>query len=170
MRPVKEEEIIKSLEQNREVFDLMLRSAEPELIDWRPAPGKWSLREIVAHLYDEERDDFRTRLLHYIYTPHETLKAIDPEAWVEEREYGKMDYEICLADFLKERNESIAILNGISSEIWTKEYQHAKFGTVGPRFFLTNWLAHDLQHIKQITRQKYEYLEVKSHISLDYAG
>jgi len=33
-----------------------------ELAVWKPAPGKWSILEVVNHLYDEEREDFRQRL------------------------------------------------------------------------------------------------------------
>ena len=38
------------------------------------------------------------------------------------------------------------------------------------KLFLSNWLAHDYLHIKQITRYRYNYLEEKTAINLQYAG
>jgi hypothetical protein len=38
------------------------------------------------------------------------------------------------------------------------------------RSFLTNWLAHDYLHLRQILRIKHHYLKTESGESLSYAG
>lgn len=167
---MKPHEIVDQLEANANAFSVLLNVTLPDLIEWRPSPEKWSLREIAAHLYDEEREDFRARVLHYLYKPNEVMKPIDPEAWVKDREYNKMDFPVVVMDFLTERKESIAILRSIDDELWKAEYSHEFWGKIGPRFFLNNWLAHDYQHIKQINRQKYLFLKSHSDLPIDYAG
>lgn len=164
------QEIVSQLEANAKVFAALLDCSDVDFINWQPAADKWNLREIVAHLYDEEREDFRARVLHFLYRPNETLKPIDPEGWVKDREYNEMDYDLVLQDFLKERDESVSLLRGIGDDLWKPEYEHEHWGRIGPRFFLVNWLAHDYQHIKQINRQKYLYLQEQSNLSIEYAG
>ena len=38
------------------------------------------------------------------------------------------------------------------------------------KLFLTNWLAHDYLHIRQIIRYQYHYLKESTAIDLGYAG
>lgn len=38
------------------------------------------------------------------------------------------------------------------------------------KLFLTNWLAHDYLHIRQVNRMRYLYLKTQTGIPLDYAG
>lgn len=47
---------------NRGVFESLLRVVRLEQARWKPTPDKWSMLEVVNHLYDEEREDFRQRL------------------------------------------------------------------------------------------------------------
>jgi len=162
--------IIDQLELNATAFSALLGVKDQALIDWRPAADKWNLREIAAHLYDEEREDFRARVLHYLYRPNETMKSIDPEEWVSDRKYNEMDYELVVKDLLAERAESISLLRGIDEILWAAEYEHNKWGKIGPRFFLNNWLAHDYLHFKQISQHKYLFLKAHSTFPIDYAG
>jgi hypothetical protein len=82
----------------------------------------------------------------------------------------EQNYEAKIADFLKERSETISWLESQSNPRWTNAYIHPKVGPVSAEFLLANWLAHDYLHFRQITRTKYLYLKEKSGVSLDYAG
>ena len=52
---------IHQLSANKYVFEHLLTHIDPELEVWKLHSDKWCLREIVCHLYDEEREDFRQR-------------------------------------------------------------------------------------------------------------
>jgi hypothetical protein len=45
---------------------------------WRPDPESWSILEVVNHLYDEERLDFRVRLDRVLHHPGKPWSPIDP--------------------------------------------------------------------------------------------
>ena len=49
---------------------------------WRPAPDEWSILEVLSHLVDEEREDFRQRLDYTLHRPGEAWPATDPPGWV----------------------------------------------------------------------------------------
>lgn len=167
---MKPQEIVDQLERNADTFATLLPTVDEAFINWRPAADKWNLREIAAHLYDEEREDFRARVLHFLYRPNEPLKSIAPESWVKDRQYNEMNYNLVVEDFLSERKESISLLRGIEDRLWLPEYPHEEWGSIGPRFFLNNWLAHDYLHFKQISRQQYLYLQSQVDLPISYAG
>lgn len=49
--------------------------------------GEWSLVEVYCHLYDEEREDFRIRVMQTLLNPELPLPSIDPQGWVSARQY-----------------------------------------------------------------------------------
>jgi hypothetical protein len=75
-----------------------------------------------------------------------------------------------LKSFLSEREKSIIWLQSLNNVNWDLAFEHSKLGRLTAKHFLTNWLAHDYLHIKQILRLKYDYLKYQSGENLDYAG
>lgn len=162
--------VIESLARNRDVFLGLLDGLTAEETSWKPQPQKWSLLEIVCHLYDEEREDFRTRVQHTLTSPTTDAPPIDPEGWVISRKYSEQDYHEMLQRFLHEREQSVDWLRSLQSPPWDSTYVHPKYGPMSAEFFLINWLAHDMLHIRQILRVRYHYLAQSTSESLLYAG
>ena len=99
-------EIIKRLITNQNVFaELLSHKTKAEYI-WKPDNNSWCLLEVVCHLYDEEREDFRTRVQCTLESPERTLPGIDPVSWVTDRKYIEQDYDVMVASFLSERKKS----------------------------------------------------------------
>ncbi len=162
--------IINELARNGSVFHQLLTGVPADVYKWRPSPDKWCLLEIVSHLYDEEREDFRARVKSVLENPGESLKPIDPVGWVQSRHYMEQDYEDRLAEFLNERESSVEWLSSLRDPVWQNAYQHPTFGEMTADMLLANWLAHDYLHIRQIVRTKRLYLQFTAEQNLDYAG
>jgi len=161
---------VSQLEHNISVFEsLLINKTEKEYL-WRPNQEKWCLLEIVCHLVDEEQDDFRARVKHTLENPNMPLKPINPEGWVKERDYISKDYKDTLLLFLKERKSSILWLTSLKDVLWDNAINHPDLGKLSAELFLTNWLAHDYLHIRQIMKYKYDYLKLKTNLDLSYAG
>ena len=152
------------------VFQDLFDGTSEELTDWRYQPGKWNMREIACHLYDEEREDFRTRLKLVLENPETSFPAIDPTGWVESRGYVKKDFIKTVEAFLAERKKSIDWLMSLENPKYSNAYIHTKFGPLSGKMLLANWLAHDYLHMRQIIKVKYEYLKLVSGEGLEYAG
>ena len=161
---------LQELKRNRGVFESLLKGLSEEEYKWREKEGKWNLLEIVCHLYDEEREDFRARVKSVLEDPEKHLVAIDPVGWVISRNYAGQSFDGMLKKFLEERYNSIAWLDSLSSPKWDNTYEHPKLGPLSAKLFLSNWVAHDYLHIRQITRIRYHYLQLKAGVPLDYAG
>jgi len=167
---MKPEQIIRQLEANKAVFEGLLTQKEETAIRWKPDPSSWSLLEIICHLYDEEREDFRTRVLNALLTPENHPPSIDPVGWITARQYADQNYGQKVKDFLSERTSSVAQLKSIKNPVWENVYVHPRIGPISAYRFLANWLAHDYHHIRQINRRLYEYLKFSSGEDLGYAG
>lgn len=119
----------------------------------KPDPGSWSVLQVVCHLLDEERLDFRPRLEITLHHPGKKWTPIDPQGWVIARKYNERSLEDTLAEFLVERRLSLAWLEGLSSPDWEREYE-APFGRIKAGDLLVSWVLHDLLHVRQIIELK----------------
>src|SRR5688572_3401181 len=104
------EYVFNQLENNIAIFTSLFSGISAEQVLWRPSADKWNLLEIVCHLYDEEREDFRARLKHVLDKNQEPLPPIDPVAWVIDRDYASRNFNEMVNSFIEERRKSVAWL------------------------------------------------------------
>lgn len=161
---------IDALQSNAGVFREIVSGHTADVLHWRQAPEKWNLTEIICHLYDEEREDFRARLRSVLEDPDKPFDPIDPAGWVNARDYAARDAGAMLQAFLQERALSVDWLRSLANANWDNTYQHPRIGPMSAAFILANWVAHDYLHIRQILKLKYDYLKQQNGISLEYAG
>lgn len=142
---------------NAGVFENLAQGVSLEQARWKPSPEKWSFLEVVNHLYDEERDDFRARLDSLLHHPERKWPPIDPQGWALERGYNEREFAESLARFLEERRKSIAWLKELKEPHLENEYEHTQ-GIISAGDLLASWLAHDFLHIRQLARLHWQYL------------
>jgi len=123
---------------------------------WRPDPASWSTLEIVCHLVDEEKDDFRARLRSTLEDPTRDWAPIDPEGWVEQRGYAEHHLDERLDRFEYERGVSVVWLRSLESPDWSSERVHPRFGSMKAGDLLASWAAHDALHLRQLSRRVYQ--------------
>jgi DinB superfamily len=165
------EALIRRLEANQAVFAPLVDGVTNEQSRWRPQPGKWSLLEVVCHLLDEEREDFRQRLELTLADPSIAWPPIDPPGWVIERNYQERDFTISLVEFLAERERSLAWLRSLDAPTWDNSYAHPLLGPIRAGDILASWVAHDFLHIRQIVGSQFGWAaQVAEPYNPGYAG
>jgi hypothetical protein len=163
--------IIERLSHHESTVRIIAEEISDGQAGWKPSREKWSVLEIINHMVDEERDDFRSRLKLALEDPEATWPPIDPEGWARERQYNQRDFRQSLSNFVNERKSSISWLRGLDSPDWKSTARHPKLGPMSAELVLANWLAHDLLHIRQIVGVQWAYLAYSvDPVSLDYAG
>ncbi len=163
-------ELVATLDGNLEVFTGLLKVGDQSLVTWKQSEEKWSLLQIICHLVNEEKEDFRARVACTLETPGQHPPKINPAAWVEDRKYADQDFGEKVNEFIQERKRSVKYLRSHLDSDWDSFYEHEIKGPLSAKFFLKNWVVHDLLHIKQIVRLKYDYLENTDNKPIDYAG
>ena len=101
------DDVINELGSNRNVFEALFTNVPEEMILWKDDPNRWSLLEIICHLYDEEKEDFGARVRSVLEDPGKALDPINPQGWVKERRYAEQDLKLVLASFLEQRKKSV---------------------------------------------------------------
>jgi hypothetical protein len=158
------------LSANLRVFEHFLGGVGPEQAAWHPGPEAWSMLEVVCHLYDEEREDFRTRLSLILEDPSQDWPPIHPGAWVTERAYASRDYANMVDRFIAERAASVVWLRGLGEPSLDNERKHRDF-SIRAGDLLGAWLAHDFLHLRQINELHYAYTaRAAEPYSVIYAG
>lgn len=165
------QKIIVQLGVNGDIFKHLFKDLLDEQARWKPGADRWSMLEVINHLYDEEREDFRKRLKLVLSNPDEPWPAIDPEGWVNQRGYNQRELNASLENFFEERKHSLRWLHKLDSPDWQATHLHPKLGPMSAELLLANWVAHDLFHIRQTTHLYFAYLRRQvAPISLDYSG
>jgi len=123
-----------------------LSSAEMEA---RPAPGKWCVREIVAHLADcEIAFGFRLR---QSYGGTSALQPFDQDAW--SRAYGVYTAEQAMATFAALRAWNVAFVGGLTEEDKRLPAVHPERGEMSLWTIVETMAGHDLHHLAGLKRR-----------------
>ena len=117
----------------------------------RPAPDKWSVSEILAHLAETEIvGGFRMRLI--LGAPGTPITAFDQDAWVISGHYEKRDPRKSVEQFRVLREANLALLKSLTPKQWKHYGMHAERGQETIEHIVRMFAGHDLNHMQQIER------------------
>ncbi len=137
---------------------------------WKSDPETWSILEVINHLYDEEREDFRVRVDFLLHHPGQAWPPINPKGWVTERAYNQRDLTQSVQDFLKERRKSLVWLRELVDPDWQTSIT-VPFGQFSAGDIFAAWVAHDLLHLRQLVELHWAYtLHMAEPYKVSYAG
>ncbi|MBI5878529.1 MAG: DinB family protein [Chloroflexi bacterium] len=164
------ERCVEQMEHNAQTIRSLTMSVSAAQARWHPAPDAWSMLEVINHLYDEEREDFRHRLQWIWQHPAEPWAHNDPPGWVTARRYNERNFEESVNNFLFERERSVVWLRELASPDWSVNY-HTGFRDMTAGDMFASWVAHDLLHIRQLVELHWAWTvdALKPH-QVEYAG
>jgi len=117
----------------------------------RPAPEKWSVSEILAHLADTEIvGGFRMRFI--LGAPGTPITPFDQDVWVKSGHYEKRDPRKSLEQFRVLREGNLALLKSLAPEQWKHHGIHAERGPESIEHVVKMFAGHDINHLRQIER------------------
>jgi len=170
-QPMDANYFIDSLQNSAGKIETILKPLNRDALRWKPEVAMWSMLEVINHLLDEEREDFRTRLDITLHHPDKSWPGINPPGWVTERGYNERDPEISLSEFLTERQKSLLWLKSLVNPDLGKSYNHPSLGSLTAGDLLAAWAAHDYRHIRQLADLNVRYLNLKAApFTTRYAG
>lgn len=119
------------------------------LLKRRPASGKWSVTEIIAHLAEDELVTswrYRQMLEH----PGCSLAGFDQDKWAAWGRYDEWSPQDALEMFTLLRNANLRMLRALNSEEWVRFGEHAERGRITVRSLAVHMAGHDRNHLEQI--------------------
>ena len=158
------------LVNSTEMIRALIKDIGQEQAQAKPDAKSWSILEVVCHLHDEEREDFREHLDFILHRQNEDWHVIDPQAWIMERKYNEQNLIEMQEKFFAERKQSLEWLNTVSHVDWSITYT-SEYGSVSASEMLSCWIAHDNLHIRQLVELRRKHIEhITNPDDLQYAG
>ena len=126
-----------------------------KLLVWRPAPGKWSIHEIVCHMRDAERDGYLHRYSKILAEDNPVFPDVDGDKLALERQYGRMNLREVVRDWRAARKEVVAVLKKVKREQWQRTGTNESLGPMSLEVILQRQaLGNDEAHLGQIENIK----------------
>ena len=115
----------------------------------RPAPEKWSISEIVAHLADAEIViAYRLRLV--LGSPGATVFGYDQDSWAASGHYGERDPQKSVEQFRVVREANLLLLKSLEPGQWKHFGMHSERGQESIDYMVRMHAGHDINHMQQI--------------------
>ncbi len=129
-----------------------LRGRSDAALSRRPEADAWSAKEVVCHLRDAEEHlaGWIQMLLAMDEPP--LLEISSADRWVEDRQYGRQHVGEAWNALGRRRDETLALLQGLSAEQWKREGHHARRGRMTIEDLATLMAWHDDNHLDQVAR------------------
>lgn len=164
------EPLYQELASSTEMIRTMLAGLTQEDVQVKPSLESWSILEVVCHLHDIEREDFREHLDFILHRQNEEYHVIDPQAWIQERNYNQQNFLDIQEKFFAERRKSMEWLRSIAESDWDIVYE-SKYGSVSAGEMFSCWIAHDNLHLRQLVElRRYRIEVITQPYPLEYAG
>ena len=162
--------LYQELTQSTEIIRTLLVGISQEESQKKSQPNAWSILELLCHLYDEEREDFRARLALILERDKKEWPGIDPQNWVTMRKYNQQDFIATQANFFEERKKSLDWLKSYVKANWDISYT-SPFGTMTAGDMFASWIAHDNLAIRQFVELRRSRIEeITKPYDITYAG
>jgi len=117
----------------------------------RPAPAKWSICEILAHLAEDElTTSWRYRQM--IESPGIALPGFDQDLWARLGDYKSWAPQDSLEMFRLLREANLRMLARLTPEEWDAHGIHGERGSMTVRTLCRHMAGHDRNHLEQIRR------------------
>lgn len=140
---------IRTQTQTAKLLAGFLKRGTPAKLKKRPAPDKWSVTEIFAHLADVEMVT-GWRLRSILAAPGTPIQAFDQDAWAVAGQYAKRDPRKSLEQFRILREANLALLKSLSPEQWKLFGMHSERGEESIERLTRMIAGHDINHLEQI--------------------
>ena len=123
-----------------------------EMWQWKPAPEKWSVHEIILHITDSEANSF-VRCRRLIAEPGSGVYGYDENKWAANLNYHSQSTDDALELFKLLRKASYELIKTVDDKTWqTATIQHSENGEMGFEQWLKVYEEHIPVHIRQMKR------------------
>jgi len=137
--------------QSPEHIAELIANIPAEKLRARPAPDKWSVAEILAHLAE---DEIATAWRYRQMVEHNggELAGFDQDLWAKLGNYSGRDPRDSLGLFRLLREANLHFLGALAAEQWECFGIHAERGRITVRDLAAHMVGHDANHIEQIRK------------------
>ncbi len=124
----------------------------PEAGDLSYAPGKWTVKQVIGHMWDTEAV-FGYRALAIARGDNQPIPGMDQDLWIDNGPFTDLALEKICQGFLAQRRASIAALTALNDEAWIRTGVASGFSFTA-RSIAWILAGHELHH-RKILAERY---------------
>jgi len=129
----------------------LIKGVDKKRLSKRPAPERWSIAEIIAHLADAEIvAGWRMRQI--LSTNGVPIQGFDQNTWAATFNYRRQDTRQSLETFRALREYNLAMLKSVPKSSWENYGMHQERGKETARHVLRMFAGHDVNHVLQVEK------------------
>lgn len=152
--------LLERYRRGAELVAVVLTGVFGEEEDFVTAPGKWSIRQIVAHLADADLVGAH-RFRQIIAEDNPTLIAFDQNLWTKNLDYGRRKPKQSLETFRRIRAENYDLLKELPESAFDRPGNHSERGRVTLGELLDGYAGHAESHARQMQEIREAYKAAK---------
>ncbi|MCE5309420.1 MAG: DinB family protein [Acidobacteriales bacterium] len=155
------EELLERFRRGPELVAVAMIGAAGSEVDYVPAPGAWSVRQIMAHLADSEMvgaDRFRR----VIAEDNPTLMVYDQDAWAAKLDYARRKPSHSMETFRRTRADNYELLKGLPEEAFARIGTHSERGKMMLLDVVRMYADHAEGHANQLRKTRAAFKSAKA--------
>jgi uncharacterized damage-inducible protein DinB len=149
---VPEGDILAILEQGAQETASLLKGLSPSQADFRYAPGKWSVKEVLGHMTDAERI-FAYRALRFSRGDQTPVPGFEQEGYIQHGNFGARTLSDLIAEFETVRQATLFLFRNLDDDAWQRRGT-ASGAEVSVRALAYITAGHEIHH-REILRTRY---------------
>ena len=146
--PPTREDRIRQYAEGPALLRRTLAAVPAEAMKWRPAPGKWSVHEIIIHCADSETNA-HMRVRYLLAEKDPQIIGYDQDEWPRVLNYHNLPLEPALATIEAVRANTVPLLKSLPEAAWSRVGHHTEVG----KYSVENWLETYGEHLDIHSRQ-----------------
>jgi len=144
--------VLQHLQDNLKVTKDFIHSLSEEKLLHRYAEGKWTIKEVLVHIIDDERI-YAYRALRFARNDATELPGFEQDDYARHSRANERDIKDILDEYAAVRSSTIALFNGLEEEALIKSgVANENFVTV--RALAYHIAGHEMHHIN-IIKERY---------------
>jgi uncharacterized damage-inducible protein DinB len=149
---VPEGNILETIEQQRRDTILMLSCRNEQDGDFRYAPDKWSVKEVLGHMNESERI-FAYRALRIARNDATPMEGFEQDDYVRNALFATSPLPDLIEDFIAVRRATVSLLRNLDQAAWSRRGVANK-NAVSVRALAWIIAGHEMHH-RRILEEKY---------------
>jgi hypothetical protein len=153
--------LLERFRKGADVLESAVRDVTAEEWDYVPASGRWTIRQVVAHVTDGEivgADRFRR----VIAEENPTLVNYDEQAWAERLDYARRHPLQDLELFRRTRALSASLLASLPEPVFARAGTHSTRGPMSLQDLLVDYANHPEGHARQIEKNREAFRKARA--------
>lgn len=120
-----------------------------EMWQYRPAPERWTIHEIIVHIADSEANSY-VRCRRFLAEPGSSVLGYDENKWALDLRYYEQDPADALELFKWLRHKSFTLIRDLPEAVWSNTVTHSEAGVMTMDDWLDTYEQHIPAHLAQM--------------------